>query len=83
MLPTGDMELVAIGDTVADIVLPAGFNTVSLNITAIDGFIRIFFITLSLSTASLLNGGEIRCDDTTQTNIVMAGCPLASKLIPT
>ena len=43
MLPTSDMELVSTGDTAVDIVLLAGFNAVSLNITAIDGFTRIFF----------------------------------------
>ena len=76
VLPTGDQEIISVGDTAADVALPAGFTAVSLNITEIHGFIRNFTLTISIRSASLLNGGEIRCDDTTATNTAMAGCPI-------
>ena len=42
---------------------------------------RNIFLTLSIMNASLLDGGMIICDDTTEANKVMAGCPVDSKLI--
>ena len=83
MLPTGDTEPISLGDTV-NIVnenLPAGFKAVSLNISQLDNSIRNIFLTVSVSNASLLDGGEIRCDDTTRRNAVMAGCLIDSELI--
>ena len=65
ILPTGQQELVSLGDTAHDISLPAGFTADSLVISAGDDFIRNFSLTLSIENASLLNGGQITCDDTT------------------
>ena len=36
VLPTGDQEIISIGDTTADVALPAGFTAVFVNITEID-----------------------------------------------
>ena len=52
----------------------------SLNITEVDNFRRNFNITISIANATLLNGGEITCDDTTLENQASAGC-LISKLL--
>ena len=77
VLPTGDQEIVSVGDTAADIALPTGFTAVFLDVTEIDDFRRNFNITISIANASLLGGGEIGCDDTTSMNAVRAGCPLS------
>ena len=80
LLPTGDMEVVSVGDTAADIALPTGFTAVSLDIAEVDESTRNFNITISISSASLLEGGEITCDDTTSRNQASASCPIISKL---
>ena len=80
MLPTGDQEIVSLGDTRADVDLPTGFTAVSLNITEIDVSTRNFNLTLSIDSASLLGGGEIICDDTTPSNEANATCPITGKL---
>ena len=59
--------------------LPDGFTAVTLNITEIDNSSRDFVLTLSITNASLLAGGEIRCDDATGNNVAMAGCPVLGK----
>ena len=79
VLPNGDRELISVGDTTSDITLPDGFSAESLNIVVIDGSTRNFFLKLSIANASLLNGGEIVCDDTTSKNKVMAGCPVCGE----
>ena len=79
VLPTGDQEIISVGDTAAGVDLPAGFTAVSLVITEIDDSTRNFNLTLSIANASLLNGGNITCDDTTPRNIAMAGCPVRGK----
>ena len=76
MLPTGDQEIISLGDTAADVDLPPGFTAESLDITVIDGSTRNFNLTLSISSASLLGGGEIICDDTTPNNEANATCPI-------
>ena len=81
VLPTGDQEIISVGDTVTDVALPTGFTAVSLDITEIDDSTRNFNLTLSIDRASHLKGGNIKCDDTTPTNIAMAGC-LLGKLNP-
>ena len=78
VLPTGDRETTSLGDTAASVALPAGFTAESLSIEEIDGNVRNYSLTLSVATASLLDGGEILCDDTFW-NVVRAGCPLHSK----
>ena len=79
MLPTGDSERMSLGDTVADVALPAGFTAVSLDISESHSFTRNIFLTLSVANATLLDGGEIICDDTWRT-AVMAGCLIDCKL---
>ena len=80
VLPTGDQEIISIGDTPADVALPAGFTAESLDITEIDGFTRNFNLTFSIDSASLLNGSEIKCDDTTSRNEAKAKCPIIGEL---
>ena len=80
ILPTGDQEIISVGDTPSDVALPAGFTTESLDITVIDDSKRNFNLTLSISSASLLGDGEIICDDTTPSNEANATCPIIGKL---
>ena len=80
MLPSGDQEIVTLGDRPADVVLPPGFNAVSLDITEMNNFRRNFNLTISIANATLLNGGEITCDDTTLRKQASAGC-LIGKLL--
>ena len=77
VLPNGAQEAIGPGDSAADIVLPAGFTAESLSIKELDSNIRNYSLTLSIVTASLLDGGNILCDNTIW-NVVMAGCPLLS-----
>ena len=77
ILPTGDQEIISLGDSAADVALPGGFQAVFLNVSPIDDAIRNIFLTLSIANASLLRGGEITCDNTVEG--VMAGCPLVGK----
>ena len=81
VLPTGDQEIISVGDTVTDVDLPIGFTAVSLDITVIDDSTRNFNLTLSIDRAFHLNGDNIKCDDTTSANEAMAGC-LIGKLNP-
>ena len=75
ILPNGYREHISAGDTTSHISLPAGFTAYSLLITS-HNFTRNISLTLTLEKASLLNGGQITCDDTTLNNVAMAGCPL-------
>ena len=74
VLPTGDQEIISVGDTAAAVALPAGFTAVSLDITEIDESTRNFNLTLSIDSASHLEGGDITCDDTTPKKVAKAGC---------
>ena len=76
VLPSGKQEFISLGDTVNSVSLPAEFKAVSLNISKLDTGKRNISVTLSIANASLLDGGEIECDDTTPNIIVTAGCPL-------
>ena len=76
VLPTGDMEIISVGDTAADVPLPSGFTAVSLYITEIDDSTRNFNLTLFVDSASRLEGGNITCDDTTSRKVAEAGCPI-------
>ena len=82
VLPTGDQEIVSVGDTADDVSLPTGFTAVSLNITEIDESTRNFYISISIANASLLRGSEITCDDTTSRNAEKAGCPIGKLSSP-
>ena len=76
VLPTGEQEIISLGDTAADIALPTGFTAVSLVIIEIDESTRNFNLTLSIDSASRLEGGNITCDDTTPKKVAKAGCPI-------
>ena len=80
VIPTGDQKIISAVNTTADVALPAGFTAVSLNITEIDEYTRNFELTLSIDSASLLNGSEIKCDNTTSTNEAKAKCPVIGEL---
>ena len=82
LLPTGEQEIVSVGDTAVDVYLPTGYTTVSLDITEIDGSRRNFHLTISIANASLLGGGEIMCDNTTSMKAVKAGCPIGKLFSP-
>ena len=82
VLPTGDQEILSVGDTADDVTLPIGFTAVSLNITEIDESTRNFNLSIFIANASLLGGDEITCDDTTSTNAVKAGCPIGKLSFP-
>ena len=81
VLPTGYQEIISVGDTAADINLPPGFTAVSLDITEIDDSIRNFSLTLSIGGAYLLDGREIKCDNTTSAKVAKDVCPIG-KLSP-
>ena len=78
-LPNGHDETVSLGYGPEDVFLPDGFTAVTLSITEIDSSSRDFLLILSIANASLLAGGEIRCDDTFDTNVAQAGCPILGK----
>ena len=75
LLPNGAKDVTSVGDNVYDVVLPHGFTPVSLNITKINNSTRNISLTIFIESASLLNGGEIRCDDTSY-NMASARCML-------
>ena len=60
--------------------LPDGFIALDLGTTAaVNDSKADFVLTLSITNASLLAGGEIRCGDGTDDNVAMAGCPILGK----
>ena len=74
VFPTGQQEIITIGDTADDVVLPPGYTAVSLNITDHHDLKSNFKLTLLIDRASRLESGEITCDDTTERNAAKAGC---------
>ena len=80
VLPTGDQEIISLGDAADDVALPTGFTAVSLDITEIDDSTRDFNLTLSIDSASRLEGGNITCDDTTPKKVATAKCPTGKPL---
>ena len=78
VLPTGNQEIISNGDTAATVDLPPGFTAVYLDITEVDHSRRNFNLTLSIDSASRLNGGQITCDDTFSRKAV-ARCPIIGK----
>ena len=73
----GYHEAVSNGDTLQFVALPAGFSAVSLNISK-NKFRYNISLKLLIANASLLDGGEIICDDSISEsgNNVTAGCRL-------
>ena len=82
LLPTGDQEIISVGDTATDLSLPTGFTAVSLDVTEIDESTRNFNLTISIANATLLGGGEITCDDNTSMKAVKDGCPIGKLFSP-
>ena len=78
--PNGYTEPVSDGDTIQSVELPAGFSAVSLNIFK-NKYTRNITLKLVIVNASLLDGGEIICDDAISQsgNNVTAGCRLCGK----
>ena len=81
ILPNGVQEIISLGDSGPEsVALPDGFIAVSLNIMSVKNKTEInVSLTLSITNASFLDGGEIICDDTTSKNEVIAGCPVCGK----
>ena len=80
ILPSGYKKHIILGDTASDVQLPAGFTTDLLVITETGDLSRNISLMLSVENASLLNGGQITCDDSSINTITaMAGCPLAGE----
>ena len=81
VLPNGDQEIVSLGDTADDVVIgnpPDDITAaaVFLDIEELDESKRNFNLTLHIVNASLLDGREIKCDDSTSKNQAMARCPI-------
>ena len=76
--PNGYHESVADGDTERSVALPAGFSAVSLNISK-NKYRSDISLKLLIANASLLDGGEITCDDSESGNNLTAGCRLCGK----
>ena len=79
VLPSGQQEVIVLGDSIADVDLPTGYTAVSLDITEIDSSKRNFNLTFSIDNASRLKGGYIKCDDTTGKE-AKAKCPIGKLL---
>ena len=81
ILPNGAQEVLSQGDNdkgpESVTLVSDGFIAVSVNIMSVMD--KIVSLTISITNASLLDGGEIICDDTTPWNKVMAGCPVCGK----
>ena len=84
--PNGYHEAVSVGDTVGNgdterfVALPAGFSAVSLNISK-NRYRSNISLKLLIANASLLDGGEITCDDSSGNNVT-AGCRLCGEFDP-
>ena len=81
VLPSGKQEFASYLDTPQDISLPTGFTAVSFVVRVVNESMNQwnFSLTMLIEKAYLLDGGEIRCDDTTLKNVQKARCPLFSK----
>ena len=80
VLPSGIQEVVSLSNTPTDVNLPAGFTVASLGVSDVNGNSILYKLTISIANASLLDGGEIICDDITQRKVAVARCPLVGKL---
>ena len=78
--PNGYSEPVGDGSTIQSVELPAGFSAVSLNISK-NKYTSNITQKFLIANASLLDGGEIICDDSIREsgNNVTAGCRLCGK----
>ena len=83
ILPNGAQEVISHGDNdrgPETVALSDGFIAVSLNIMSVmEKIERNVSLTISIANASLLDGGEIICDNTSLWYIVMAGCPVCGE----
>ena len=79
MLPNGYVKTVSVNDTSLRRHPPAGYREVSLSIKVINEFKRNVSLTLSIANASVLDGGEIVCDDTIRSNSITAGCRVCGR----
>ena len=80
VLPSGIQEVVSLSDSPTDVRLPAGFTVASLVVSDVNENSILYKLTISIANTSLLDGGEIICDDMTQRKVAVARCPLVSKL---
>ena len=80
VLPNGEVEFVSPGISQDKLneELPDGFTAEDLVITPIDNASRNYVLTLSIASASLLDGGVITCDGATGSS-ANAGCPILGK----
>ena len=76
VLSSGIQEVVSLSDTPTDVSLPAGFNVASLVVSDVNENSKL---TISIANASLLDGGEIICDDMVYRKVAEARCPLVGK----
>ena len=65
VLPSGIEEVVSLSDTPTDVNLPAGFTVASSVVSDVNENSKMYKLTISIANASLLDGGEIICDDIT------------------
>ena len=79
VLPSGIQEVVSLSDTPTDVSLPAGFNVASSVVSDVNENSILYKLTISIANASLLNGGEIKCDDIIHRKVAEARCPLVGK----
>ena len=78
VLPTGDQEIITLGDETDYITLPPGFTAVSLTLRETEQFRGNFSITIYVESASHLRGGNITCDDTSSRKRATAGCTIGN-----
>ena len=76
--PNGYHESVGPGDTERSVALPAGFSAVLLNISK-NRYRSNISLKLFIANASLLEGGEITCNDSESGKNVSAGCRLCGE----
>ena len=64
ILPLTGRQKISLGDTAPNIDLPSDLTAVALDIREMDGRRRNFNLTLYIDSVSLLEGEEIKCDNT-------------------
>ena len=74
VLPNGFVSVFVHDES--DLVLPAGFTVMSVEVVGGDPAPRSISLTIAIANASLLAGGEITCDDGVGEIAASAGCPL-------
>jgi hypothetical protein len=81
VLPSGIQEVVSLSDTPTDVSLPAGFTVASLVVSDVNENSILYKLTISIANASLLDGGEIICDDIIHRKVAVARCPLVANAL--